>query len=228
MPRLLIVDPEDGATIRALLMEHGFEANIAASVDEALVGLEQLQPHLVVLDHAMTESGMVLFSKLNGLPTVVCSRVDSINDRVACLKLGADDFVSKPFEPYELIERISAVLRRSSRTAPWPERDANKIDLGDLTVARKSAQVLVRDEEVHLTPIEFYIVVLLAEHVNEVVTAEAIGEEIWGVNMNVGHTITVHIGRIRQKFERAGLRRPRIVTVRTRGYCLVLKGEPSS
>lgn len=228
MQMVLVLDPHDGASIRAVLAEEGFDCRIVESVAEALVALEHVDVSLVIMDHALPVSGWLLLPKLAGRPAIVCSEQQTITDRVTSLRLGADDFIGKPFDKYELTERVRAVLRRTYGAQPTREEDV--LLVGELKISRTRATVTIRGVEIHVTPTEFHLLALLAKHPNELMTAEMIAQAVWGIDDGaVGHALQVHIGRLRLAFKSAQLSNPRILTVRARGYRLVFseKGESS-
>lgn len=225
MPTLLVLDPVDGDNIRALLMEHGHTVQVADTVAEALAGMQQTPPDLVVLDHAMEPSGLLLLSKLNGVPAIVCSREQTVRDRVTCLRMGADDFVGKPYDPYELAERVDAVLRRS-QPKTGKQEEPKLITLGQVSMNPARALVTVNGTPVHCTPTEFRLLALLLG-TRDVLTHGELSSALWGAYHEV-HLCQVHVSRLRIKLTAAGMTDPILATVRARGYQLVsVKGEES-
>lgn len=227
MPTLLVLDPVDGEALRVLLMGHGHSVQVADTVAEALECMRQLMPDLVVLDTATEPSGLLLLPKLDGTPAIVCSREQTVRDRVACLRMGADDFVGKPYDSWELIERINAVLRRSQAKPTKYEQ----IVIGALTIDDVRIRVSVDGHIIGLTPTEYKLVLLLATRAEQTLSFAEMGQAIWETSYGITHTLAVHIDRIRHKFRHAGMTNPLILSVRTVGYCLTLKeafskGEP--
>ena len=134
-------------------------------------------------------------------------------DRVTGLELGADDYVTKPFSPRELVARVRAVLRRAE-----PESDADRLEAGDVVLDRRSRTAVVDGADVELTSREFELVWHLAERPGVVVTRERLLERVWGLAFPGGtRTVDVHVGQLRKKLGRPDL----IRTVRGTGYKLV-------
>jgi DNA-binding response OmpR family regulator len=142
------------------------------------------------------------------------------------LKLGADDFVAKPFDLDELEARIEAVLRRASRVREVPTTPPDQIRVGELLISQSRGTVTLGGQAVHLTPTEYRLLVALASRPDEVLSRETLGQLVWGYqDLGTGHLIDVHIGRLRLKLRRASRLAPVIVTVRGKGYTIAT--EPS-
>lgn len=220
-----MLDPADGPAMRTLLGDHGYDVRIVATIEEALLALKQVEPELVILDHASDQLGFLLLPKLGGVPAIVCSARDSIADRVTSLRLGADDFVSKPYDPYEFVERVRAVLRRSISTA-WATPPVVVFKLGGLAVDLAKVEVTVYGQPVHLTPTEFHVVAALIRSPGRVISTTEFGNKIWGhAGDGTQHALNVRISTLRKTLEKAGLDNPSIVTHRSYGYSLVLRDE---
>ncbi len=224
MQSVLILDPNDGDSIRAVLAPEGFDCRIVESAADALIALEQIDVSLVILDHALPDvSGWVLLPKLDGRAAIVCSRADSVSDRVVSLKLGADDFIGKPFEPYEFLERVRVVLDRVYRKVE-PIREVYRV--GVLTVDLARVLVLVNEKPIGLTPTEFRLLTLMAAEPGYVITIGQFAQKIWGYHDDkIRHLVNVQMSRLRNKLVGAGLTNPRIVTVRSEGYQLAFDEE---
>ena len=159
---------------------------------------------------------------LTDAPIIICSARQKQVDRVLGLKLGADDFIAKPFDLDELEARIEAVLRRASRSRETPAAPPpDQIKLGELAIAQTRGTVTVAGQSVHLTPTEYRLLVALASHPDEVLSRESLGHVVWGYDdLGTGHLIDVHMGRLRLKLRRASRTAPAIVTIRGRGYTI--------
>lgn len=204
--------------MRELLSEHGHDVRLANSVEEALVSIQNLMPELVILDHAIEPSGWLLLPKLGRSLAIVCSEQQSTNERVTSLRLGADDFVGKPFDTLELLARITAVLRRS------PAKPRERIQrIGELMIDLAQARVRVNDKIVPMTPTEFNLVRLFMEQPEQLLTVTQIGDTIWGAPEGITHIFQTHLYRIRRKFRAAGLTTPQIANVHNTGYRLTSK-----
>jgi DNA-binding response OmpR family regulator len=157
-------------------------------------------------------------------PILILSARQEQVDRVLGLKLGADDFVAKPFDLDELEARIQAVLRRAarSREATTPSQPSDQLRVGELVIAQSRGTVSIGGQAVHLTPTEYRLVVALANRPDEVLSRETLGQIVWGYeDVGTGHLIDVHIGRLRSKLRQAAHNAPVIITVRGRGYRIV-------
>ena len=224
---ILLVE-DDADTARALsraLESSGYRVTAVDTGTEAKAIIEHLQPDLILLDLMLPDTdGLVLTTALKALtnaPIIICSARQEQVDRVLGLKLGADDFVAKPFDLDELEARIEAVLRRAARAREAPPPPSDQIRVGELVIAQTRGSVTLGGQPVHLTPTEYRLLVALATHLDEVLSREALGQIVWGYqDLGTGHLIDVHIGRLRLKLRRASRTAPAIITVRGRGYTI--------
>jgi DNA-binding response OmpR family regulator len=218
-PLVLVVDDDEAirtALERALRLE-GFAVQVADGGRRALELTEDLRPGVIVLDVVMPDlSGVRVVSRLRerGIDTPICilSARDEVEDRVAGLEAGADDYVVKPFELEELVARLRALLRR----APTAETDL--IRLGDLIVDPAQRTVSRGGRDVALTRREFELLEELVRHRGVVLSRQQLLERVWGYDFEVdGNVVDVFVGYLRRKLEAAG--EPRIVhTVRGVGF----------
>jgi DNA-binding response OmpR family regulator len=224
---ILLVE-DDADTARALtkaLESSGYRVSAVETGAEARAIIEHLRPDLILLDLMLPDTdGLVLTTALKGLtnaPIIVCSGRSEQVDRVLSLKLGADDFVAKPFDMDELEARIEAVLRRAARGREAPPTPTDQIRVGELVIAQARGTVTLGGHPVHLTPTQYRLLVALASRTDEVLSRETLGQIVWGYqDIGTGHLIDVHIGRLRLKLRRASRTAPVIITVRGRGYTL--------
>jgi DNA-binding response OmpR family regulator len=231
--RILIIedDPTLAWVLRQLLTGSGFETWAAASGAEARAQLEHGQPDLILLDLMLPDTdGLVLISTLKVLSSaaiiILSARAEQV-DRVLGRKLGADDFVAKPFDPEELLVRIEAVLRRARPHPPPTARPPDRVQVGRLTLARGGGPVTIGSTPVHLTPTEHRLLLVLADHADQVVSRAMLLRLVWGYeDPSAGHLIDVHLGRLRLKFTRSRVSAPAIVTVRGLGFKLVSQPVP--
>jgi two-component system KDP operon response regulator KdpE len=204
-PRILLVDDEAAIqrAVGPLLRSRGYEVDIAATGVEALERFVQQPPGLVVLDLGLPDlEGTEVCRQIRAksdVPIIVLSARGSEADKVNALDLGADDYVTKPFGPEELLARIRVALRRiSSEDAP----DTGVLRAGTLTIDYDRRRVVRNDEEIRLTPKEFELLSLLARNHDRVLTHRAILKEVWGPNAveQPEHLWTL-VAQLRKKIE---------------------------
>jgi len=221
-PRVLVVDDEPQILrgLRVVLRNAGYEVDVAATKAEALDALAARPPDAMVLDLVLPDgTGIEVARDLrrwSQLPVIVLSAVGDEREKVKALDAGADDYVTKPFNSEELTARLRAVLRRAADA----DTEAT-ITLGDLTIDLAVRRVLVRGEEVHLTPIEFDLLRVLAAHRGKLVTHRQLLREVWGPQYtDETHYLRVHIAHIRAKIEADPSRPKLLVTDPGVGYRL--------
>ncbi len=224
--QILIVD--DDALMRrslALSLEGaGYRAETATSAEEALEAVAARRPDLVLLDIGLPgidglEALRLLRQRLDAPVIFVTARRREL-DEILGLELGADDYVTKPFDTDVLLARIRAVLRRA-RQAPAERRPA-PIEVGDLRIDPGAHTVSVRGEEVSLAPREFDLLLALAQEAGRVVPIDDLLQRVWGAEyVGEPQVVYVHIRWLREKLERDPQRPRMIVTVRGVGYKLV-------
>jgi len=224
--QILIVD--DDALMRrslALSLEGaGYRAETATSAEEALEAVAARRPDLVLLDIGLPgidglEALRLLRQRLDAPVIFVTARRREL-DEILGLELGADDYVTKPFDTDVLLARIRAVLRRARR-APAERRPA-PIEVGDLRIDPGAHTVSVRGEEVSLAPREFDLLLALAQEAGRVVPIDDLLQRVWGAEyVGEPQVVYVHIRWLREKLERDPQRPRMIVTVRGVGYKLV-------
>ena len=216
---LVIEDDEAiSALVGAYLEQAGFdvvrEETGAGGFDAAV----RQQPRVVVLDLGLPDvDGFELCRRLRGfgdVPILILTARDEETDRIVGLELGADDYVTKPFSPRELVARVRAVLRR---TEPVP-LDAELIDLGDIQIDTRRRVVTVDGSVVDLRTLEFELLAELAREAGRVVPRDRLLERVWGLSFAGGtRTVDVHVAQLRKKLGRRHL----IKTVRGVGYRLL-------
>jgi DNA-binding response OmpR family regulator len=223
LKRILVVDDEESMIeiITYALEEAGYEVGSAGDVSEARKLMTTFEPDLVVLDVMLPgESGLDYLRDLRAgseIPVVMLSARSEEIDKVLGLELGADDYVTKPFSPRELVSRVKANLRRSDLAGP--PRSAGRVKVGDLTVDTSRHEVEMRGEPVHLTNSEFQIIELLAGSPGKVFSRAAILDMFWnGGYVGDERSVDVHVHNIREKIERDPSVPVYLVTVRGIGY----------
>jgi len=224
--RLLVVDddPTVSDVVRRYLERAGYAVTLAGDGPAALEAVARSRPDLVVLDLMLPgidglEVCRRLRARADGLPIVMLTALGEEADRVLGLELGADDYVTKPFSPRELVLRVQSVLRRAGAppTAPAPETEPALRD-GALVVdvARRVARL--RGTELALTVREFDLLVYLMRHPGRAFRRTELLEAVWGWTFGDHSTVTVHVRRLREKIEDDPARPRRIVTVWGVGY----------
>jgi len=225
-------DPALARTLIDALDLAGYRVWHAINGADARSHLEGTQPDMILLDLILPDiDGLVLCYTLKSaanVPIVICSGTVRKRDPILALKLGADDFVHKPFELDDLLARVEAVLRRTPRpTAPSPP--APELRVGELLVETPRHRVLLSGEPIALTPTEFRVLTVMASHPEQVLSRDELAQDVWGVcDMTHGRTIDVHVRRLRLKLQRTGLPGPAIVSVRRSGYKLTQRERATS
>ena len=206
---ILVVD-DDREIVRSLakLLEvEGYQVYKAYHGLEALDILMERQIHLILLDVMMPKlnglSALMKIREKNNIPVIMLSAKTEESDKVLGLSMGADDYVTKPYNTAELMARVKSQLRRYfSLGAASDRQDEDVLKNGGLTLNRNTKILLVDGEQVRLTAIQYKIVELLMSHPGYVFSAEEIYSQIWQEDAyGVENTVMVHIRRIREKIE---------------------------
>jgi two-component system KDP operon response regulator KdpE len=204
-PRILLVDDEVPIqkAVAPLLRARGYEVELAGTGRDALHIVATHPPDLIVLDLGLPDlEGTDVCRRIraeSAIPIVVLSARGGEADKVAALDLGADDYVTKPFGPEELLARIRVALRRVFST---DSAEVGRAELGDLAIDYDRRRVLRGDEEIRLTPKEFELLALLARNADRVLTHRAILKAIWGPNaVDQPEHLWVLVGQLRKKIE---------------------------
>ncbi len=206
---ILVVDDEAAVVevVALYLRRDGFEVRVAHDGLSAQEAIDEKLPALVVLDVMLPGlDGLALMRRLRAnpgvdVPVILLTARSQEADRIYGLELGADDYVTKPFSPAELVSRVKAVLRRSHKgeeTAPG----GRALDYGQIKVDPQTRLVSLEGREVELTATEFDLLWFLANNPRHVFSRDQLLEEVWGFSeyLDPG-TVTVHIRRLREKLE---------------------------
>jgi two-component system, OmpR family, response regulator len=219
---VLVVEDEQAIAdlVRAYLRRDGFEVVWASSGEQALEELSRHPVRLVVLDIGLPGiDGFEVCRRLRGrtaVPILILSARDDEVDRVAGLEAGADDYVTKPFSPRELVARVKAILRRSSGAGEGIGGGA--LSAADVELDQASRTVTVGGDPVELTAREFDLLAALLAHPGVALSRDRLLELVWGGEFAGGtRTVDVHVAQLRGKLGRPDLVR----TVRGTGYRLV-------
>ena len=193
-------DPNIAQLIKLLLEKEGYSATIAERGDEALELFRKNPPSLMLLDVMLPgmDGWQVCraIRQSSTIPIIMLTAKDETFDKVLGLELGADDYVTKPFENKELLARVKAVLRRS---APG-ETQKDTLSFPGLTISLEKYEVYFQGNPVEMPPKELEVLYFLAAHQNRVFTREQLLEQVWGFDFfGDSRTVDVHIKRLREK-----------------------------
>lgn len=222
--RVLVVDDEESILeiISYALKEEGFSVATATDVHQAEEQMKRAEPDLIVLDIMLPdESGLDFCRRIRDtkdVPIIILSAKTEEIDKILGLELGADDYVTKPFSPRELVSRVKAQLRRAAGAAKHP---SPTITIKDLIINTDSHQVFLKGRLLQITNLEYEILLFLARNPGKAFSRLAILHHLWGGDF-VGdeRTIDVHIHNLRDKLE-ANPQEPKyLLTVRSLGYRL--------
>ena len=205
-PRILLVDDEVAIqrSLSPLLRSRGYEVDVAATGGEALTLASSRCPDVIILDLGLPDiEGAEVCRRIRGgseTPIIVLSARTGDTDKVSTLDVGADDYVTKPFSPDELLARIRVALRR---VFAEDEHESGQETFGDLTIDFDRHRVVRDGEEIRLTPKEFDLLQLLARNAGRVLTNRKILKAIWGSHaVNQPEHLWVLMGQLRKKIER--------------------------
>ena len=224
--RTVVVIEDEGSiasAVAARLRSEGFRVEIAGDGPSGVGLCQELRPDLVILDLMLPGlDGLEVCRRIQKdrpVPVLMLTARDSETDMLVGLAVGADDYMSKPFSPRELVARVHAILRRMERTLVFPGTDPSAeevLRVGDVEVRTASRRVRRSGEEVHLTPTEFDLLSWLAAHPGAVATREQLLQQVWGYRDGSGaRTVDSHVRSLRRKLG------PDIVrTVHGVGYAL--------
>jgi DNA-binding response OmpR family regulator len=224
MSRILVAedDPDIASLLSHYLQKAGFEASVVDSGRDVLPRIRRDPPDLLLLDLMLPgldglEVCRAVRADVNtaAIPVIMVTAKAEESDRIVGLELGADDYITKPFSPNEVVARIRALLRRSSRSGP----SENRLTYGMLSVDVERHVVKVDGREVRLTAKEFLLLQYLMQHRGRVLSRDLLLSDVWGYSYTGGtRTVDVHVRRLREKVP---LLADAIVTVKQFGYKLL-------
>lgn len=220
MSNILVVDdePDISDLVSLHLTREGHDCACLTNGLEVVPWVIQHQPDLIVLDLMLPgQDGLTIFKRLRAdsrtrsIPVIMLTARTQMSDRISGLELGADDYLTKPFSPRELVLRISAVLRRTKRV-----QHVSEVKSGRFLLDRKNMKVFLDGLPVDLTTTEFKLLAMLMENDQAVHTRTELLREVWGYSDDVAtRTLDTHVKRLREKLGDAGRH---IITVRGTGY----------
>jgi two-component system response regulator MtrA len=220
---MIVEDDVDVATLVAnVLGEEGYETSVVTDSRQAVETFERVRPDVVTLDVMMPSiDGINLCLELrrsSDVPILFISARTDPPDRVVGLRIGADDYIGKPFDTEELVARVDALLRRTGRA----QGGAKQLRFGRFVIDTESVQAVAGDEQVQLTPTEFKLLRTLASEPGRVFTRDDLLTGVWGYEPGSDtRLVDVHVGRLRKKLEDARVSQVAIETSRGFGYRLV-------
>jgi two-component system, OmpR family, alkaline phosphatase synthesis response regulator PhoP len=226
---LVVEDDEAIATGLSLNLKlAGHVPTVARDGAEALTAALETDYHLILLDiNLPKKNGLEVLAALrdadNVVPVIVLSARDGEFDKVAALRLGADDYVTKPFALAELLARIDAVLRRAVSTASSDDDEAeattgDEVRFGDVVIDLAQRTVVRGDKPVKLTHLEFELLVFFVRHPSHVYSRERLLNQVWGQSAGSARTVDNFVGQLRKRLETDPDRPRHFVTVRGSGY----------
>lgn len=221
---LIVEDEKELAEILGAYLEvEGFAPLLARDGEEGVRIFYEKKPSLVLLDIMLPKlDGIHVCKKIreeSEVPIIMISAKSGEMDKVIALGIGADDYVTKPFSPLELVARVKAQLRRYDRTKDAVSLEQSEIKIGELNLNKSSYSATIRNNDIALTTKEFEILYLLAQNSNQVFSKEQIYQGVWGYGAyGDDNSVTVYINRIREKLNSNGL--DYIKTVWGAGYKL--------
>lgn len=226
---ILVVDDEEHIRelVRLYLEKEGFAVSLAVDGEEAVQKVKDVSPQLIILDIMLPKmDGWDVcreVRKFSETPIIMLTAKGEEFDKVLGLELGADDYLTKPFSPRELVARVKAILRRTSHDEPVQNED--QINYPGLVINHGSREVRVTGREVTLTPKEFDLLWFLAKKPGKVFTREQLLTAVWGYEYYGDlRTVDTHIKRLREKVEREGSA-PRVKTIWGVGYKFEVQGK---
>jgi two-component system alkaline phosphatase synthesis response regulator PhoP len=220
-PKILVVDDEATLvqTVRAYLEREGYAVSVAYDGREALVKVGTFCPELIILDIMLPGmDGMEVLRRLrqeSEVYVLMLTARSSDHDKIMGLTYGADDYLTKPFNPYELVARVKAIFRRSRRR----DSSTSALSFQRLRIDEAARQMWKDGQLVELTPTEFELLLTLARYAGQALSREQLIEQVWGHNFYGNErVVNVHLGRLRKKIEDDPANPALIATVRGIGY----------
>ncbi len=227
--KIMVVDDEEAIAdlVESYLLSEGYEVFKFYSGTKALECVEQEELSLAILDVMLPDmSGFQLCQQIRRehfYPIIMLTAKVEDMDKITGLTLGADDYITKPFNPLELITRIKSQLRRYMRYNHAQQKltETEEVDIRGLYISKSSHRCTLNGEELNFTPIEFAVLWYLCEHRGRVISSEELFENVWGERyLDDNNTVMAHIARIREKMHEKARKPKYIRTVWGVGYTI--------
>jgi two-component system KDP operon response regulator KdpE len=202
MPKILVVDdePQIARVLRAAFASHGYLPHVAADGVEGMIAAREWQPNLVIADVSMPKMNGIEFCRqlreISEIPIIVLSALTNEHTKIEALDAGADDYLTKPFSIQELHARVRGQLRRHP---PNESGMQHVLVVGDFRIDVPKHRIIVRDQIIRLTPLEFDLLLCFAKHAGQVLTHRAILQDVWGIDDDRPEYLRVSIGQLRKK-----------------------------
>jgi two-component system response regulator MtrA len=217
--RILVVDDDEALSemVGIVLTNEGYEPTFCDAGDRAVSAFESYDPDLILLDLMLPGmSGIQVCERIretSDVPVIMLTAKSDTEDVVRGLEAGADDYIAKPFKPAELLARIRTRLRTGET------RSSERIDIGDLSIDLAGRAVTRGEDTVRLTPLEYDLLVNLAQEPGQVLSRDLLLDRIWGYDSDADRRlVNVHVQRLRAKIEKDPEKPDLIQTVRGVGY----------
>ena len=222
---MLLEDDENlGTSLKKFIQDEGYQVDLAKNLEEART--KKIDDYdLMILDWMLPDGQGVDYlkevrAKTNAIPVIMLTARTELIDKVIGLESGANDYVTKPFEPRELVARIRAQLRLSNASAGSEKESDGKVEVAELMIDKNQREVFFGGKAVEMTKMEFDFITLLAEHPNRAFSRDEILNKVWGYeHYPTTRTVDTHVLQLRQK-----TRDDLIETVRGVGYRLRFNG----
>jgi two-component system, OmpR family, KDP operon response regulator KdpE len=227
IPKILVVDDkaQTANMLRSSLSSQGYMPHVSASGVEGMIVAREWQPDLVIADVSIPKMNGIEFCRqlreISEIPIIVLSNRAHEDTKIKALDAGADDYITTPFSLRELSARVRVQLRRHP---PNKFAAQSVLVVGDFRIDVRQHRVTVRDRVIHLTPLEFDLLLYFAKHPGQVLRHRAILQEIWGIDEDRPEHLRVYIGQLRKKIESSDVPRY-IVTELSIGYRFCATGE---
>jgi two-component system, OmpR family, alkaline phosphatase synthesis response regulator PhoP len=226
---ILVVDDEPKIVKLAqdYLQQAGFRVVMSGDGTTAIAAARHERPDLIVLDLNLPDKDGIdvcrVLRRESDVPIIMLTARDAETDRLIVLELGADDYITKPFSPRELVARVRAVLRRVQGNM----RQAGALRFDDLEIDMTGHSVTRRGESIHLTPSEFTLLTVLAQHPGQVFSREQLLERLYGVAYDsLARSVDAHVKNLRQKLEDNPANPRYVLTIYGIGYKFSTEIEP--